>query len=280
MFYKMAMDKVFDREDPKSYEEITVSTSERFFSEYKKGNISEKYKTTHSELNLQQQEQELMEIWEWFYHHKKWSHITPFDNRGGLGDAYILFKHKYWLDLDHPKNLKARPVNPMHKHPMKKLFNAVGRAWMFALRHWDEDHCILHTAQEVPEMLRDAIEKIGTNKLQHAIWDIDSCYPSMPKENIVKAMQHILDSVRNQTRKCKRKFILVPKSKHEKPKQSSRGCDLLSSLNASTHFTSSNLHLDLPNYPLNKAKNPSMSIKTTPWKENVGIPKVSPARIT
>ena len=34
MFYKMAMDKVFDREDLKSYEEIKVSTSERFFSEY------------------------------------------------------------------------------------------------------------------------------------------------------------------------------------------------------------------------------------------------------
>ena len=51
---------------------------------------------------------------------------------------------KYWLDLDHPKNLKARPVNPMHKHPMKKLFNAVGRAWMFTIRHWNEEHCILH----------------------------------------------------------------------------------------------------------------------------------------
>ena len=50
--------------------------------------------------------------------------------------------------------------------------------------------------------LRSAIEKIGTNKLQHVIWDIDSCYLSMPKDNIVKAMQHILDSVRNQTRKC------------------------------------------------------------------------------
>ena len=39
----------------------------------------------------------------------------------------------------------------------------------------------------------------------------------MPKDNIVKAMEHILDSVRHQTRKCKRKFILVPKSKNEKP---------------------------------------------------------------
>ena len=188
MFYKMAMDKVFDREDLKSYEEIKIGTSEHFFSEYKKGNISDKYKTVHSKLNLQQQERELMDIWEWFYHHKKWGHITPFNNRGGLGDAYILFKHKYWLDLDHPKNLKARPVNPMHKHPMKKLFNAVGRAWMFTIRHWNEEHCILHTAQEVPEMLKDAIENIGTNKLQHAIWDIDSCYPSMPKDNIVKAI--------------------------------------------------------------------------------------------
>ena len=32
--------------------------------------------------------------------------------------------------------------------------------------------------------------------------------------------------------------------------------------------------------PIKKVKNPSMSIKTTPQKENVEIPKVSPARIT
>ena len=100
---------------------------------------------------------------------------------------------------------------------MKKLFNAVGRAWMHTIKHWNQDHCILHTAQEVPEMIREAIEKIGTDKLGYRIWDIDSCYPSMPKGGIVRAMSHILEHVRGQTRKFKRKFILVPKSKHEKP---------------------------------------------------------------
>ena len=64
----------------------------------------------------------------------------------------------------------------------------------------------LKTEIDLYNYQRGAIEKIGTNKLQHAIWDIDSCYPSMPKDNIVKAMQHILDSVRNQTRKCKNKW--------------------------------------------------------------------------
>ena len=102
--------------------------------------------------------------------------------------------------------MKARPVNPMHKHPMKRLFNSVGRAWMFTIKQWQEQHCILQTAQEVPQMIRAAIEKIGCDKLEHRIWDIDSCYPSMPKADIIEAMQHILQNVRAQTRKCKRKL--------------------------------------------------------------------------
>ena len=39
----------------------------------------------------------------------------------------------------------------------------------------------------------------------------------MPKADIIEAMEHILHNVRNQTRKCKRKFILVPRCKNEKP---------------------------------------------------------------
>ena len=88
---------------------------------------------------------------------------------------------------------------------------------MFTIKQWQEQHCILHTAQEVPQMIRAAIEKIGCDKLEHRIWDIDSCYPSMPKADIIEAMEHILHNVRNQTRKCKRKFILVPRCKNEKP---------------------------------------------------------------
>ena len=94
MFYKMAMDKVFDREDLKSYEEIKIGTSEHFFSEYKKGNISDKYKTVHSKLNLQQQERELMDIWEWFYHHKNGATSHP------LTIGVDLEMHTYYLNIN------------------------------------------------------------------------------------------------------------------------------------------------------------------------------------
>ena len=45
MLYKMAMDKVFDREDLKSYEVIQIQNEKEFLKAHKKGNISDSYHT-------------------------------------------------------------------------------------------------------------------------------------------------------------------------------------------------------------------------------------------
>ena len=87
MFYKSAMDKVFDRDDLKSYEEIKITKPEEFLAKHKKGEISKTYKCDQTTDTMHEQEQHLMSTWEWFYHHKKWGHITPFDDSGGIGDA-------------------------------------------------------------------------------------------------------------------------------------------------------------------------------------------------
>ena len=91
----MINNKVFDREDLKSYEVIQINSEEEFLKIHKKCNISDSYKTHGSHATMEQQEKDLISMWEWFYHHKKWGHITPFNDKGGIGDAYILFKHKY-----------------------------------------------------------------------------------------------------------------------------------------------------------------------------------------
>ena len=89
---------------------------------------------------------------------------------------------------------------------------------MFVINQWETQHHILKNAQQVPQVLRDAKRLFGKNaKFEHHIWDVDSCYPSMPRQDIVRAMQDILDQTVAQDRRAKRKFILVPRNKHEKP---------------------------------------------------------------
>ena len=89
---------------------------------------------------------------------------------------------------------------------------------MFVINQWETQHHILKNAQQVPQVLRDAKRLFGKNaKFEHHIWDVDSCYPSMPRQDIVRAMQDILDQTVAQDRGAKRKFILVPRNKHEKP---------------------------------------------------------------
>ena len=101
-------------------------------------------------------ERDLMQMWEAYYNEKGWAKIAPFDTKGKLGNAYIMFKHKYWKSLDNPKKLKARPVNPMCSHPMWTLFNAVGGAWMFVIDQWQAEHHILKDTLKVPQVLEDA----------------------------------------------------------------------------------------------------------------------------
>ena len=116
--------------------------------------------------------------------------------------------------------MKARPVNPMCAHPMWQLFNAVGRAWMFIVNQWETEHHILKDAMNVPNIIKQAKTNFGGDNVEyeHHIWDVDSCYPSMPREDILKAMGDILLEVRSTDRKEKRKCILVPRTKLEKPR--------------------------------------------------------------
>ena len=99
-------------------------------------------------------------MWHTFYNKKGWAKIAPFDTKGKLGNAYVMFKHKYWKTLDNPKKMKARPVNPMCSHPMWTLFNAVGKAWMFVINQWQAEHHILKNTVKVPEFLDEAKNRI------------------------------------------------------------------------------------------------------------------------
>ena len=136
----------------------------------------------------------LISAWRWFYRKKGWHKITKFDSKGRVTAPYALYKAKNVTDaaVRARKLHKARPITPYAKHPMAKLLSLVGRAWSFALRRLKGEHFIQHDCQSVPQMLSEAAEALrGKGDLSYEINDVDSCYPSMPKEAMRVAMRDI-----------------------------------------------------------------------------------------
>ena len=112
---------------------------------------------------------------------------------------YAIFKDKNCkVDTRTDKYKKARPITPYCKHPMKVLFKRVARAWMFFLRQLKGNHFSLTTTNEFKDFVQKSNEhfrKLGKKNLTTKSWDISGCYPSMPKNEVLHAMQTIIDRV-------------------------------------------------------------------------------------
>ena len=73
---------------------------------------------------------------------------------------------------------------------MAGLLRAAGRAWMFIIKQWDADHFILNSAlglKDRVEQIQEEMREVNGGAeldLIHKVWDIDSMYPSMPKEGL------------------------------------------------------------------------------------------------
>ena len=210
------MEKTFDCDTIEHYEEIFPR---KFDAKFARGNLH-KFGNIYSAKDAEAGgEEDILKYWEWFYYKNKWNKIAPFNERGGIGDSYALCKFKHWEPEQLSKKWKGgRPISPMCKHPMAKLLTAVGRAWMFVIKQWKEQHFILHAAQRVNEEVQAAMvdmkEAAGEQGLRvlHKVWDIDSMYPSMPKSFMTTALADILDDVVTDAR-LRVTHITVPNNK-------------------------------------------------------------------
>ena len=214
--YDTIMNKTFDSENIEHYEEITPR---KFDEKFARGNYHRYSNIYKSEGGETGGEEDILKYWEWFYFKNKWNKIAPFNEKGGIGDSYALCKFKHWEPEQlSPKWKGGRPISPMCKHPMAKLLTAVGRAWMFVINQWTEQHFILHAAQRVNEEVQAAMASMKKEAgeegldLLHRVWDIDSMYPSMPKNMMTQALTTILDDVINSAR-LRVSHITVPNSK-------------------------------------------------------------------
>lgn len=93
--------------------------------------------------------------------------------------------------------MKARPISPGTRHPMRKLFGLAGRAWSFVTSGMKGEHFILKSTNEVPSFLNESF-----NELKHQgdvkviVQDIEGCFPTMPKEAIRFAARDIANGNR------------------------------------------------------------------------------------
>ena len=75
---------------------------------------------------------------------------------------------------------------------MKRLMHYVGRAWSFVTAKIPGEHFVINKTSEVPKFLREAQEVGKHGELELNIFDIESCYPSMPRETIRFALRALL----------------------------------------------------------------------------------------
>ena len=94
--------------------------------------------------------------------------------------------------------MKVRPIAPSTRHPMYKLLHYVGRAWSFVTSKIPGEHFVINKTSEVPAFLREAEGLRAYGRLQANVYDIEGCYPHMPKESIRWALRELLSKLRAQ----------------------------------------------------------------------------------
>ena len=145
-------------------------------------------------------EKDLVKLWKRIYKERGWKKYAPFRTQGGFNRPYILFKAKNVTDLTTrvQKWKKARPISPGTKHPMRRLLHLAGRAWSFITANLEGPNFIINHGEQVPEILRNIQATIGKQgKIRTKVWDIESCYPNMPREIIRFSLRDLIKQIKN-----------------------------------------------------------------------------------
>ena len=88
--------------------------------------------------------------------------------------------------------MKARPIAPATKHPMSFLLKKAGRAWYFLATHYGQGFNIPNVS-DIPNFFKRMREYFGKdNDYTINTYDIEGCFPHMPKAAIFVAMNDIV----------------------------------------------------------------------------------------
>ena len=142
--------------------------------------------------------------WKLRYKEAKWNQYGTFDTKGGFNVPYILPKAKNVTDTStrREKWMKARPIAPSTKHPMRQVLHRAGRAWYFISRNIPGDHFVLDKCEDVPAKMQKALQQLEHVKgqLKIANHDIEGCYPNMPKDIMKQAARWVCGKLEQSNR--------------------------------------------------------------------------------
>ena len=129
---------------------------------------------------------------------KGWNKYAPFGAKGGFNRPYILLKAKNVVDPEvrRQKWMKARPIAPGTKHPMRRLLGYVGRAWAFVTARMEGQHFVIHHGGQVPKFLEEASQLGNEGDVGVVVKDIEGCYPAMPKAAIRFGLRNIVADIK------------------------------------------------------------------------------------
>ena len=282
ILYHRAMRKAYSREagyDTVFPAKLSQYRKKRYSTEELPGQILRELPVP---CNQQGEARDIVEMYKRIYKRRGWEAYAKFDNKGGFNVPYILFKAKNMIDMEVRKKkwMKARPIAPGTKHPMKRLLHYVGRAWSFVVSRMEGNHFVINKTDEVPNFLREAEANLrDQGQLSAGIWDVVGCYPSMPKETIRFAMRWVAGEMR---RTKQVEGVYVPKYSDTQPcmwKSGRRGMQFIPfevmmdvmefSLDyAIIQMPSGELKKQREGIPMGDPISPAMAIAACAWMEH------------
>ena len=166
-------------------------------------------------VNQRGGEKDMVNMMARIYKKRGWDKYAKFESKGGLNQPYILFKAKNMdPSVRRMKWTKVRPIAPGTKHPMSRLLHYVGRAWSFVTARLLGEHFVINKTSEVPAFLKEAQKLSSHGELGMQIFDIEGCFPNMPKETIRFALRDVVQRIR---REKKHDGVFVPKYSDKRP---------------------------------------------------------------
>ena len=177
--------------------------------------------------------------------------------------------------------MKARPISPGTKHPMRRLLGKAGRAWYFAVHNLKMEHLKQVEVLEVPSFLSNSWKEMAKDgeKVSIDTFDIEGCFPNTPKN----AIRIATDSLIQHIKKLGHDAIWVPTKgncdwKEPKGKMKGRGTWIpLNVIRELIFFALENTYLKMPNgiivkqtlgIPMGDPLSPGMCIGSCAWMEN------------
>ena len=214
-----------------------------------------------------------------FYKYRGLNKYGKFNLKGNFNVPYILFKAKNVTDPEIRKNklMKTRPIAPATKHHMKDLLSKIGRALYFLVTEIKIDSFEIPKVNEITKFLDDGYKKFNGENIEINTYDIEGCFPHMPKHAIDLAMRYLINTAKGKDKSG----VWVPAAdkktcKWKQPKMYRGTWIPFEVIQIMIEFVLEHTYLKMPNGKIYKQKigipmgdplSPGLTIGTCAWME-------------